>query len=265
MHKFYIAIIISLFFIIVAKAQNPLPDFSAENLGKNRIRISWQNPFNDGCIQLNVQRSYDSIKNYTTVFSTTSPELPENGFVDNSYYGGRVFYRIFYVLAGGSYYFSKPKLAGTGYTEQGVQLVTDSNLLITIFFRKDVLKQLHYPEYLTFRDSITNFTRDTLFVVSEDRVLLKPFNPGTAWIPSIHVFTNKDGLVKINLPDAKQKKYKLIFYESDGSKLFTINHVTDTDLILDKTNFIHAGWFDFDLYLDDRLVEKNKVFLQQDF
>ena len=136
MHKFCTALAISLFFITAVKAQNPLPDFSVEDMGSNRIRISWVNPYNEGCIQLNVQRSYDSLKNYTTLFSTTSPELPENGFVDNSYYGGRVYYRIFYVLGGGSYYFTKAKRSGSKYANQPLQLGTDSALLITIFSHK---------------------------------------------------------------------------------------------------------------------------------
>lgn len=265
MFKFLIAFFAGLLFVSVAEAQNPLPDFSVEDLGKNRIRVSWVNPFNDACLQLNVQRSYDSIKNYTTIFSTTSPELPQNGFVDNGYYGGKVYYRIFYVLTGGAYYFSKPKRAGAGYTTQAVQVGTDSNLLITVFFKNTVLTQLHYPQFLVFRDSITNFTRDSLLIVSEDKALLKPFNPGAAWVPSTHIFTNKDGFVKIYLPDAKDKKYKIVFFDEDGSKLFTINHLSDTELILDKTNFIHAGWFDFEIFADDKMYEKNKVFLQQDF
>ena len=56
-----------------------------------------------------------------------------------------------------------------------------------------------------------------------------------------------DGFIEIKLPDASMKNYKLIFFDN-GRKLFTINHITDGDLVIDKSNFQHAGWFSFDLY-----------------
>ena len=37
-----------------------------------------------------------------------------------------------------------------------------------------------------------------------------------------------------------------------------------TDRVLDKTNFVHAGWFTYELYEDEKLKEKNKFQLQKD-
>ena len=65
-------ILLAVFFLTLfragAKAQKPLPDFSAVDLGKNKVQISWANPFDEGLIQLNVQVSYDSAKFYKTIF-----------------------------------------------------------------------------------------------------------------------------------------------------------------------------------------------------
>jgi len=36
-------------------------------------------------------------------------------------------------------------------------------------------------------------------------------------------------------------------------------------LTLDKSNFIHAGWFKFELYEDGQLKEKNKLLIPKDF
>ncbi|HRI22238.1 MAG TPA: hypothetical protein PLA68_14855, partial [Panacibacter sp.] len=58
--------------------------------------------------------------------------------------------------------------------------------------------------------------------------------------------------------------YKVIFFENDGKKLFTVNHITETELVIDKTNFMHAGWFKFELYEDEKLKERNKILLQRD-
>ncbi|HEY6976329.1 MAG TPA: hypothetical protein VH396_08565, partial [Chitinophagaceae bacterium] len=83
--------------------------------------------------------------------------------------------------------------------------------------------------------------------------------------PSIYVVSNPDGYVEVKLPDAATKNYKLIFFDTNGKKLFSLNHITDTDLVIDKVNFQHAGWFNFELYEDDRLKERSKILLQKDF
>ncbi len=265
MYKFCTALSACLLFISAAKAQNPLPDFSVEDLGRNHIRIAWFNGFGDACVQLNVQRSYDSVRNFVTVFSTESPQLPQNGYVDNIPYSGRVYYHIFYVLEGGAYYFTKSKAAVSGFANEAILPTEDTTQLISIIFRNTILKQVVYRDYVRFRDSIMNFTRDSLFTLNQEEVLLKPFDPGNAWVPSMHIFTNRDGYVDIKLFDAKQKIYKVVFYNSYGKKVFAINQVTETELIIDKTNFIHAGWFNFDLYENDKLIETNRVLVQQDF
>ena len=270
MKRVYSAIIISFLFFSQAKAQNPLPDFSAEDIGGNKIRISWTNPYGDNCIQLMVQASYDSIKNYRTIFSTESPQLPQNGFVYTLPYNARLYYRIFYILLGNAYTFTASKSAGAVTFQQSAENVLSQQKLdpiriITIRNNESIIAQLKYADYWRFKDSIARFTKDTLFILSQDQVLLKPYNPENYYRPSPYVVTNKDGFVTVRLPEATVKTYKLIFFDSDGKKLFSINHITDTELVIDKTNFMHAGWFKFELYEDDKLKEKNRILLQRDF
>jgi hypothetical protein len=85
------------------------------------------------------------------------------------------------------------------------------------------------------------------------------------WTPSAFVYTNREGYVFLNLPDAKQRKYRLRFLEEDGSFLFELKNIEETALTLDKSNFYHAGWFNFELYREDKLVEKNKFYLSRLF
>lgn len=107
--------------------QKPLPDFFVHRGSQNSVSISWVNNFGDECIQLNVQRSSDSLTNFKTVFSTPAPELPTNGFTDRSVPAGRVFYRIFYMLNGGAYYFTTAR-----QPEGAVAIATDgSNIAST--------------------------------------------------------------------------------------------------------------------------------------
>ncbi|MGV3529354.1 MAG: hypothetical protein ACO1OO_10705 [Flavisolibacter sp.] len=94
----------------------------------------------------------------------------------------------------------------------------------------------------------------------------KPTNQNFVdFIPSFYVYTNREGYVYVNLPDADRRKYHIKFYEEDNDFLFELKNINETGLTLDKTNFIHGGWFRFELYNGDRLVEKNKFYLAKDF
>lgn len=273
MKRICLCIFLTISIFISAKAQNGLPDFSAEDIGSNKVRVSWMNNFGENCIQLMVQVSSDSLKNFRTVFSTESPQLPQNGFVYTLKYPVKLYYRIFYILNGNAYYFSAAKRATPAmYRDPEInspeakdQPKIDPVRIITIRTKDSVVAQVPYSEYWKFRDSIGKNTKDTLFVLSQDQVLIKPFNPENYFRPSIYVVTNKEGFITLKLPEALQKNYKVVFLTMDNKKLFTINHVTDTELVVDKTNFMHAGWFKFELYEDNKLKEKNKILLQRDF
>lgn len=110
MQKKWFSIFLFLFSLNALKAQQkPLPDFFIHKGTQNAVSISWVNNFGDECIQLNIQRSTDSITNFKTIFSTPAPQLPTNGYTDRNPPAGRIFYRIFYMLNGGAYYFTPSK------------------------------------------------------------------------------------------------------------------------------------------------------------
>jgi hypothetical protein len=108
----------------------------------------------------------------------------------------------------------------------------------------------------------------TAILIKEPPVIKKP-EPVVIkkpdFVPSFYVYTNKDGYVFINLPDAEKQKYRIRFFEEDGEFLFEIKSIKQTGLTLDKANLMHAGWFLFELYNDDKLVEKSKFYLAREF
>ncbi|NNV57601.1 hypothetical protein [Limnovirga soli] len=291
MRRFSLVFIFPLFFAGLGQAQTILPDFNAENLGKNKVRISWVNNFGNRCIQLNVQASKDSLKGYRTIFSTESPQLPQNGFIYVQSFPYKMFYRIFYILDSNQFMFSAPKIAGDilppvtqtnkvdnenkdtlQFVEKKEMQVVNAEIpvkkpdpprIISIYKADSLFTQLEYSVYKKFRDSV-NKRKDTLLVLGQNEVQLKPFDPASIYTPSIFVLINQNGFVKLNLPDAASKKYKVVFYELDGKKLFSINNISDTAITIDKTDFIHAGWFKFELYENEKLIERNKILLQKD-
>ncbi len=262
-----IFIFFSLHFFYLS-AQDTLPRFSVIDKGNNRIQIKWINPFST-CNQILIQRSFDSSKNFKTIFSVPSPKQPINGYVDNAAPINNMYYRIFYVLDGGNYFFTEAKRS----QDPNVYLKKDSTPSVeyidkrTIVVKKEdsILYTFDVGRFEQFKDSILHTTRDTLFSKTFDTVLLKSFIPKEVFIPSIYIFTEKEGHVKIALPDVPQKHYRVHFFEMDDTPLFEMKNIKEPFLIVDKTNFIHAGWFKFELYEDQNLKEKNKIYIPKDF
>jgi len=278
--KRIISIVLVLFFAGNLYSQDTLPKFTLTETGE-RVTISWTNPFQTTLAQLNVQRSYDSLKGYSTIYSAMSPQLPQNGYTEVKPRASRVFYRIFYALQGGAYFFSKPKRAGVptastnavsttndhrDFTNPALtNVVPGDKRVITIKINDAVYKQISINVFRSFRDSVLRLTKDTLYSINDSIVSLNRFRQMEAFKTSAYIFINKDGFISVSLPLVNEKKYHLKFFEEDGSSLFEIAHVAESPLILDKANFVHSGWFQFELYEDNKLKEKNKLFVPKDF
>lgn len=224
-------ILCTLFVVSVSFGQDTLPKFSVRNLGFNRdgmpsIVISWVNKY-DSLSQISIQTSHDSLKNYRTLISLTDPNAKMNGYADKRAPHDHMYYRLFIVKGNGQYLFSAVK-------RPGFDTATTATLVESVVAKK--------PE------------------IRDQKEAPKP-----SFVPSFYVYTNKDGYVFINLPDAEKQKYRIRFFEEDNSFLFEIKNVRQQGLTLDKTNFLHAGWFNFELYNDEKLVERHKFYLSKEF
>lgn len=218
------------FFSILAHSQDTLPKFSVNNLGNDaegnaRVAIGWFNSY-DSLRQISIQTSHDSLKNYRTLISLTDPNARFNGYADNKALNDHMFYRLFIVKGNGEYFFTTPKRPS-------------KDAAVTVL----PVNGREYPE-----------------VKKSEVVIKKP-----DYVPSFYVYTNKDGYVFINLPDAEKQKYRIKFFEEDESFLFELKNIRQAGLTLDKANFMHAGWFYFELYNDEKLLEKHKFYLSKDF
>ena len=137
--------------------------------------------------------------------------------------------------------------------------------------RKDsLLARISEKDFKKFRDSIVYATKDTLVFNAADSILIKPFVPKEVYKASKYVYTEKFGNVMISLPEALNANYSIRFFEqkgnsSDKSFIFDIKRVKLVSLIVDKANFMHSGWFWFELYEEGKIKEKNKFFIPKDF
>ena len=269
-------------------AQDTLPRFTLISKPNNRNVISWSNPYRS-ISQIGIQRSPDSTRNFKTILTVPDPTVKQNGFVDTKAPAPNMFYRIFIVLDSGKYLFtnSKKPVPDTAGIDDAPFLIDDnqrvklSDSLSTREVKKIrenprpeklyVIKRrglyMNVPEnnFRKFRDSLLYNTKDTLVYMSVDTIIIKPFVQKEIYRASKYVFTEKYGNVMIVLPDAATKKYSVSFFEENKRPVFEIKEVRAPSLTVDKSNFVHSGWFWFELYDDGKLKERHKVFIPKDF
>lgn len=303
-----LAISFIVFFSLGARAQDTLPKFSVAARGTGKILVSWHNRY-PKVTQISIQRSSDSLKNFTTLLTVPDPHLPENGAMDLKATHPNFFYRLFIVLEEGKYLFTAAKKpqTNTGVAPNTTKDDTDESDAIlartdhqrllfldpqnvkgkpqikspssiqgglreievqkTVIIKKGetVLGQIPGYRIRAFRDSLLTKTKDTLIFIDGDSLLIRPFVPKETYRASSFVFTGKYGNIQVALPDAAKKHYAVKFFDEDNKLLFEISAIRAPSLILDKSNFLHAGWFRFELYEDGQLKEKNRFFIPKEF
>ena len=72
-----------------AAGQDTLPRFSAVIKANGKIVLSWHNSY-PVVNQISIQRSKDSLKNFTTILTVPDPTIPENGFESRSLLPGLI-------------------------------------------------------------------------------------------------------------------------------------------------------------------------------
>ncbi len=267
-------------------AQTGLPNFTVSDKGNSKVVISWINPY-ENLVQLCVQRSYDSVKMFKTIFSTESPELPQNGFTDQLKTNARVYYRIFYTMKGGAYFFSSAKLAQISSAsiiinnnkrdfipkpetpKIGNEKTTFEDLFAetkqyTIFNNDTVFSSMKGPVFKGFRDSLLLNTKDTLSTLGKDSVAWKTYEPPFVYSTSKFLFINNNGHLTVKLDEAPKKKYDLKITDELDKPILIFKNIKEDYFIIDKTNFYKSGWYRFELIENNRVKERNKFFLPKD-
>lgn len=201
----------------------PLPFIQVKNLN-NKIVVSWINNYNKPITALNIQRSYDSLQNFTTIGSVLSPQSRENGFADVNFPYNKMYYRVFVSFEGGSYIITAPAKP---------------------------VKEI----YGTDATSGEGYTFPPLG--NDSGIVFPPTKPGITY-PSSTIFTAKDNNIVIHLEDATTKKYTVKFYDETEKFLFELTKLKEEYLIIEKVNFVRTGWYRFELFENGVMIENNK-------
>lgn len=214
------------------EAQDSLPRITVKNFS-GKIVVSWKNGYPTPVSNIFIQRSFDSLKNYTTIGTVLNPQSKENGYSDPNPPYARMYYRVSVSFEDGSYVIS-----------EGRRPVKESIAAASI----DSIADDRFPW-------IAAPVPDSVQAVKK---------PDEITYPSQRIFTARDNNVIIRLKDAATKKYTARFYDENNEFLFELNKLTEEFLILEKVNFGRSGWFYFELFEDGVLKEKNKFQLIRD-
>lgn len=108
MKKLFLLIFTFLNYTLLVSAQtDTLPKFKA--IKKNgEISISWINSFKN-VSQVNIQRSKDSTRNFSTIHSLSNPNVKSYSYVDKTAKNDSGYYRIFVLFEGSNYIFTPSK------------------------------------------------------------------------------------------------------------------------------------------------------------
>ena len=207
-----------------ANAQKILPAITVKNFG-GKIIVSWQNEFPTPVSNILIQRSYDSLKNYTSIGSVLNPQSRENGYADVNPPYTKMYYRVSISFEGGAYLISPP-----------VRPIKE-----TFFSDSSNATGVSDPRYPWQADS-------SLVKSKKDEITY----------PSERLFTSRDNNLVIHLKDAAIKKYSAKVFDEKDSLLFELTKLNEEYLIIEKVNFGHTGWFHFEIYESGKLIEKNK-------
>ena len=160
-------------------------------------------------------------------------------------------------------------------TEKSTALYSKYNFLqtrtdkgkYTIYKNNQLLFTLSEKAFRQFRDSIALQTKDTLFTARDGKVVIHPYRYTSSPQTQVNknnppmVFTDKKGYVNLHLPQSIYFKYQVRFFDQPNQLLFSIQSPKEDKLVLEKSNFVRSGWFEYEVWQNDDLKEKGRIFL----
>jgi hypothetical protein len=225
-------IILFAFTIIAQHVLAQLPNIEVVT-ALNRNIVSWMNPYGD-LYAITVQRSSDSLKNFTTIGTIKKPKKGGGAFSDDKPMIGKNFYQLIIVFNPEVEWFSKKKGIFVDSSSLANSMKADTN-------------------------AASNKAKEQA-LEANPTLAIEEIKPTFTFTPSTHVYTNTyTGHININVENAVGKRYSLVFYGNDKKESFRIDRISYDSIVLDKHNFNGKGTFSFSLLESGKEVEKGFV------
>lgn len=168
-------------------AQDTLPKITVTQLGR-KVLVSWVNPYSS-ITTINIQRSADSLKNFTTIGSVLNVETSANGFTDTKeFIPSDQYYRLFLSFEGGSYIFTNSHRPSPDTLNIATEITHDQQPVKTwfipskhIYTGKDNNIIISLPDALKKKYSIKFYEDDGTFLfelkkITENYLMLDKVN-----------------------------------------------------------------------------------------
>lgn len=256
-------------------AQEILPGITVKNYN-GKIIVSWRNQYPLEVKTINIQRSFDSTKNFTTIGSVLNPQNIENGFVDEAPPYNKMYYRLFISFDAGTYIFSDPARPVKELSQPSPMITQDVTIvpLKAEEVSKEPVKELKKeaivnndaPIEKKVKEPVTKNGKKDKKTVQPKIAKTDPVetDENAVSYPSKRIYAARDNNIIINLPHFESRKYVVKFFTEDDKPIFELNRIKEEYLIVEKMNFLRAGWFHFEIYENGKLIERNKFFIPKD-
>jgi hypothetical protein len=248
-----LSLAVLLFISASAVAQPVLPDIAgATNKGINVI--SWTSQY-EGIKSIAVQRSSDSVYNYSTVGYVKNLKKGPQAFIDGHPLPGNNWYKLYIVFNSDlTWYSNRFKLYVDSATlmNKGVLPPNDSLQKLAAKIKIDTSGKVA-PGASS--DSLQNIVNKLIVSIPDPGEI----NAYT-YIRSQYVFTNPfTGHINMELPDPRTHLYSISFFDDKNRRIIDIPRILESSVILDKRNFQRKGLYKFELLKDNEKMETGYI------
>ena len=248
--------------------QATLPDFTLKNTN-GKISIFWLNDYKKPVKGISVQRSYDSTKNFFSIASILNPQNSVNGFIDSTPPYNKMYYRLFIGFDTGVYILTESKRPEVNTVIDYSRLIQE----ISAIYEKNIQlqeekvrlqKELDAARAAKNKNKTPKTTKANTNKKPDPTEVSEDIISQVITYPSKRIYADKDNNIVAKIFNVKGNKYVIRFLTEDYKLLFEIKNPPDDYFIIEKVNFRRGGWYQFEIYKNDFLLEENKFYISSE-
>lgn len=233
-------------------AQESLPKITVSSYN-GKVVVSWLNDYEKTVTDIFIQRSFDSVRNFTTIGSVLIPRNKENGYPDNTPPYDHMYYRVSIVFEDGSYALG-PAIKPSRFIADLAQMnVTDT------MFKKSNGAIIGLE--ITGRKK-----EETIPIpIAENKKMEQPINLESLLRNTASLVTmNRFNLLNFQIPDTGSHVYSMKIFDENDQPVFEIKKMILSGFVLEKYNFRKSGNYSFEIYEDGKLWRKNRFVISRE-
>ncbi len=238
-----------LFTAAATHAQPLLPDLVGVTQKGVNI-LAWTAQY-DGLKSIAVQRSSDSVYNFTTIGYVKNLKKGPQGFIDGHPNPGNNWYRLYIAFSSDLTWYSnrfKLRVDSASIANKGVIPPNDS------------LQKMVKNAAAALANVRVDSSGKTIGKIPDAGLPDAADVAIETYIRSQYVFTNPfTGHVNVEVPNAKTTAYSIRFYDAGERTVLDIPRVPESPVVIDKRNFQKKGLYRFELYRDRAKWESGYV------